>query len=102
MGTSTGSLKTKSHGMPLISSQIWNQRKSRFGVPILKNSSNGFQTMSCCASTDRIQKQRLFSPSISMGKLRVLTAGLSIGKAKEDVLGRFGPAKKTVGQGSNP
>src|SRR5215469_10770671 len=102
MGTSTGSLKTKSHGMPLISSQIWNQRKSRFGEPIPKNSSNGFQTTSCCASTDQIQMQRSFFPSISMGKLQVLIAGLSIGKAKEDVLGRYGLAEETVGQGSNP
>jgi len=37
-----------------------------------------------------------------MGKLQVLTAGLSIGKAKEDVLGRYGLAKETVGQGFNP
>ena len=37
-----------------------------------------------------------------MGKLRVLTGGLLIGKAKEDVLGRYGLAKETVGQGFNP
>jgi hypothetical protein len=46
--------------------------------------------------------QGLSFPSISMGKLQVLTAGLSIGKAKEDVRGRYGPAKETVGWGFNP